>query len=55
MWNRLLDVHAAGQASRLRLTLAKSDPDGDFSSDYEDLFFTRVRRTATAQPKRWRS
>ena len=24
------------------LTLAKSDPEGDFSSDYEDLFFTRV-------------
>ena len=24
------------------LTLAKVDPDGDFSSDYEDLFFTRV-------------
>ena len=24
------------------LTLAKVDPDGDFSSDYEDLSFTRV-------------
>jgi CubicO group peptidase (beta-lactamase class C family) len=24
------------------LTLAKVDPDGDFSSDFEDLFFTRV-------------
>ena len=24
------------------LTLAKIDPDGDFSSDYEDLSFTRV-------------
>ena len=24
------------------LTLAKVDPDGDFSSDYEDLFFTRI-------------
>ncbi|HET9474982.1 MAG TPA: serine hydrolase, partial [Steroidobacteraceae bacterium] len=24
------------------LTLAKADPEGDFSSDYEDLFFTRV-------------
>jgi CubicO group peptidase (beta-lactamase class C family) len=24
------------------LTLAKADPDGDFSSDYEDLFFTRT-------------
>ena len=24
------------------LTLAKVDPEGDFSSDYEDLFFTRV-------------
>jgi CubicO group peptidase (beta-lactamase class C family) len=25
-----------------RMTLAKVDPDGDFSSDYEDLAFTRV-------------
>jgi CubicO group peptidase (beta-lactamase class C family) len=24
------------------LTLAKVDPEGDFSSDYEDLFFTRI-------------
>ena len=25
------------------LAMAKVDPDGDFSSDYEDLAFTRVR------------
>lgn len=30
------------------LTLAKVDPDGDFSSDYEDLFFTRVGACAAA-------
>ncbi len=30
----------AGAATTL--TLAKADPEGDFSSDYEDLFFTRV-------------
>jgi CubicO group peptidase (beta-lactamase class C family) len=26
----------------ITLTLTKADPEGDFSSDYEDLFFTRV-------------
>jgi CubicO group peptidase (beta-lactamase class C family)/microsomal dipeptidase-like Zn-dependent dipeptidase len=26
----------------ITLTLSKVDPDGDFSSDYEDLFFTRI-------------
>ncbi len=30
------------------LTLAKVDPEGDFSSDYEDLFFTRVGACAAA-------
>ena len=29
-------------ASGARMTLAKVDPDGDFSSDYEDLAFARV-------------
>ncbi|HEX7112395.1 MAG TPA: serine hydrolase [Mizugakiibacter sp.] len=33
-----LDFHAGTPP---RLTLAKVDPDGDFSSDYEDLDFTR--------------
>jgi CubicO group peptidase (beta-lactamase class C family) len=32
----------------IRLTLAKTDPEGDFSSDYEDLFFTR---TGNCQPQ----
>ncbi len=31
-----------GQGDDARMTLAKVDPDGDFSSDYEDLAFTRV-------------
>ena len=35
------------------LTLAKVDPDGDFSSDFEDLSFTRVGacNTQTVVPK----
>ncbi len=34
-----LDFHAG---KPITLTLAKTDPDGDFSSDYEDLHFTRL-------------
>ncbi len=36
-----LDFAGSGDARSLRM--AKIDPDGDFSSDYEDLAFTRVR------------
>ena len=36
-----LDFAGSGDARTLRM--AKLDPDGDFSSDYEDLAFTRVR------------
>ena len=32
----------------VRLTLAKVDPEGDFSSDYEDLAFTRIGACAPA-------
>jgi len=32
----------AARPGGLTLTLAKVDPQGDFSSDYEDLFFTRI-------------
>jgi CubicO group peptidase (beta-lactamase class C family) len=35
-----LDFSRSGDARRLRM--AKLDPDGDFSSDYEDLAFTRI-------------
>lgn len=35
-----LDFSGEGDARRLRM--AKLDPEGDFSSDYEDLAFTRV-------------
>ncbi len=35
-----LDFAGSGEAKTLRM--AKLDPDGDFSSDYEDLAFTRV-------------
>jgi hypothetical protein len=35
-----LDFAGSGDARTLRM--AKVDPDGDFSSDYEDLAFTRV-------------
>ncbi len=35
-----LDFSVAGEARQLHM--AKTDPDGDFSSDYEDLSFTRV-------------
>jgi CubicO group peptidase (beta-lactamase class C family) len=36
-----LDFAGSGDTRSLRM--AKLDPDGDFSSDYEDLAFTRVR------------
>ncbi len=39
---------AAGKPATL--TMAKVDPDGDFSSDYEDLFFTRIGACAAAPP-----
>ena len=32
----------AGQGGSRTLRMAKFDPDGDFSSDYEDLAFSRV-------------
>jgi hypothetical protein len=35
-----LDYAGSGDAKTLHM--AKIDPDGDFSSDYEDLAFTRV-------------
>ncbi|WP_170288333.1 serine hydrolase [Marilutibacter maris] len=38
-----MDLHPATSSSPPRMTLAKVDPDGDFSSDYEDLAFVRVR------------
>ncbi len=38
-----LDFHAASGASPVRLSMAKVDPEADFSYDYEDLDFERVR------------
>lgn len=38
-----LDFHAASGASPARLSMAKVDPEADFSYDYEDLDFERVR------------
>lgn len=38
-----LDFHAASGTSPARLTMAKTDPEADFSYDYEDLAFERVR------------
>ena len=38
-----LDFHAADGASPARLAMAKVDPEADFSYDYEDLAFERVR------------
>jgi hypothetical protein len=32
----------SGSSDARRLHMAKVDPDGDFSSDYEDLAFVRV-------------
>jgi len=45
-----LDFTPAGSGKSATLTLTKSDPEGDFSSDYEDLFFTRVG-ACTPAPK----
>jgi hypothetical protein len=38
-----LDFSEASGASPVRLNMAKVDPDADFSYDYEDLAFERVR------------
>jgi CubicO group peptidase (beta-lactamase class C family) len=38
-----LTFTGAGDTAPVTLTLAKFDPDADFSTDFEDLFFTRVR------------
>ncbi|MEP6634860.1 MAG: penicillin-binding protein, partial [Luteimonas sp.] len=40
-----LDFKAAGHAP-IALKMSKTDPDADFSSDYEDLAFARVRDCA---------
>jgi CubicO group peptidase (beta-lactamase class C family) len=37
-----LDFHPAQGAQPVTLTMAKTDPQGDFSSDYEDLHFSRI-------------
>jgi len=37
-----LDLHPADSGKPMVLTMAKTDPDGDFSSDYEDLYLTRT-------------
>jgi hypothetical protein len=37
-----LEFAAAGTAP-VRMTMAKIDPEADFSSDYEDLAFERIR------------
>lgn len=47
--NAWLDFARQGQARTLRM--AKLDPQGDFSSDYEDLALTRVGDCPTAQPE----
>jgi hypothetical protein len=39
-----LQFASAGRGKAIALTLAKVDPDADFSNDYEDLSFTRVGR-----------
>ncbi len=38
-----LDFHAASGTTSARLNMAKVDPEADFSYDYEDLDFERVR------------
>jgi CubicO group peptidase (beta-lactamase class C family) len=38
-----LDFHKGESSQSARLTMAKVDPDADFSYDYEDLAFERVR------------
>ena len=35
-------VMFSGAGDTRRMTMAKLDPDGDFSSDYEDLDFVKV-------------
>lgn len=37
-----LDFHPAASNQPVSLTMAKLDPQGDFSSDYEDLHFSRI-------------
>jgi hypothetical protein len=37
-----LDLHPATPGQPASLTMAKLDPQGDFSSDYEDLHFSRI-------------
>lgn len=37
-----LNFHAAQGAQPITLDMAKTDPKGDFSSDYEDLHFSRI-------------
>jgi hypothetical protein len=37
-----LDFHPAASGQPASLTMAKLDPQGDFSSDYEDLHFSRI-------------
>ncbi|HEY0199648.1 MAG TPA: serine hydrolase [Rhodanobacter sp.] len=37
-----LNFHAAQGTQPITLTMAKTDPKGDFSSDYEDLHFSRI-------------
>ena len=47
-WDELVDEEpwltfaASGAGQPVTLTMAKVDPEGDFSSDYEDLFFKRI-------------
>lgn len=38
-----LDFHEGGASGPARLTMAKVDPEADFSYDYEDLAFERIR------------
>jgi hypothetical protein len=38
-----LDFHKNAPSQPARLTLAKVDPEADFSYDYEDLAFERIR------------
>jgi hypothetical protein len=37
-----LDFHPAASGQPVSLTMGKLDPQGDFSSDYEDLHFSRI-------------
>jgi CubicO group peptidase (beta-lactamase class C family)/microsomal dipeptidase-like Zn-dependent dipeptidase len=51
-WDTLVDEEPwltfEKSAAATTLTMAKVDPDGDFSSDYEDLRFTRIGACAPA-------